>query len=294
MKSSSSVMSIKTIWQYNSTFLPEAAMRLLLLGFICTTPLHAQILPTPDWLARALTNRPQLAAPTNAPALRPATNATPARVDGATSVHVGGLSDQDVAMANAVIAENTLSLSLPGIGTTRDGPGPLTEADRLVLLALKFNHQRKALVPFGEFRQRLEGLETRERYRSVAEEFWAWYREAAQKGQADQLGGFKSVFSTYIAMKNTAKRKAGNRVLAGQVASEAAWRRAMESDRSFRDEVASRAANAAQARAQYLDEWHATAAEEAEVADQEWKAALEALGSHMEGGYDPGPHMRGR
>ncbi len=186
-------------------------------------------------------------------------------------------------MANAVIAENTLTLSLPGIGTSVDGPGPLTGADRLVLLALKFHHGRKALVPFGEFRQRLEALETRERYRRVAEEFWAWYREAAQKGQADQLGGFKSEFSTYIAMKNTAKRKAANRVLAGQVASEAAWHQAMESDRSFREKVASRAADAAQARAQYLDEWHATAAEEAEAADQEWKAAMQALGSHMRG-----------
>lgn len=258
-------------------------MRLLLLGFICTTPLHAQILPTPDWLARALTNRPQFAPATNAPPSQPTTNTAPTSEAGATSVHVGGLSEQDVAMANAVIAENTLTLSLPGMGTSVDGPGPLTEADRLVMLALKFYHQRKALVPFGEFRQNLESLESRERYRQVAEEFWAWYREAAQKGQADSLGGFKSEFSTYIAMKNTAKRKAANRALAGQVASEAAWRRAMESDRSFRDKVASRAADAAQARAQYLDEWHATAAEEAEAADQEWKAAMLALGSHMRG-----------
>ena len=121
--------------------------------------------------------------------MRPATNvalATPAKP---ADLHVGGLSDQDVTMANAVIAENTLTLSLPGMGTSVDGPGPLTEVDRLVLLALKFHHQRKALVPFGEFRQRLEGLETRERFRQVAEEFWAWYREATKKGQADQLGG---------------------------------------------------------------------------------------------------------
>ena len=215
--------------------------------------------------------------------MRPATNAVPATPAKPADLHVGGLSEQDVTMANAVIAENTLTLSLPGMGTSVDGPGPLTEADRLVLLALKFYHQRKALVPFGEFRQRLALLESRERYRRVAEEFWAWYREAAQKGQADPLGGYKSEFSTYIAMKNTAKRKAANRVLAGQVASEAAWRQAMESDRSFREQVASRAADAAQARAQYLDEWHATAAEEAEAADQEWKAAMLALGSHMRG-----------
>jgi hypothetical protein len=243
----------------------------------------AQTLPTPDWLAKALANPPKFASPTNAPASLPATNAAAPGPARSPASHVGGLSEQDVAMAHAVIAENTLSLSLPGLGTSADGPGPLTEADRLVLLAVKFHHQRKALVPFGEFRQRLEALETRERYRRVAEEFWAWYREAAQKGQADSLGGFKSEFSTYIAMKNTAKRKAANRVLAGQVASEAAWRQAMESDRSFREKVASRAENAAQARAQYLDEWHAAAAEEAEAADQEWKAAMLALGSHMRG-----------
>jgi len=237
--------------------------------------------PTPDWLARALTNRPQFAPVTNTPASPPATSAAPAGAAKTPSLHVGGLSEQDVAMANAVIAENTLTLSLPGMGTSVDGPGPLTEADRLVLLALKFYHQRKALVPFGEFRQNLEALESRERYRQVAEEFWAWYREAAQKGQADQLGGFKSEFSTYIAMKNTAKRKAANRVLAGQVTSEAAWRRAVESDRAFRENVTSRQVVATQARAQYLDEWHAAAAEEAEAADQEWKAAMQAADSHM-------------
>lgn len=257
-----------------------AALVALLVG---ATPGLTQTVPTPDWLARALTNPPKFASASNAPSPVSATNTAPASAVKLTSLHVGGLSEHDLAMANAVIADNTLTLSLPGIGTSVDGPGPLTGADRLVLLALKFHHGRKALVPFGEFRQRLEALETRERYRRVAEEFWAWYREAAQKGQADQLGGFKSEFSTYIAMKNTAKRKAANRVLAGQVASEAAWRQAMESDRSFREKVASRAADAAQARAQYLDEWHAAAAEEAEAADQEWKAAMQALGSHMRG-----------
>ena len=184
-------------------------------------------------------------------------------------------------MANAVIAENTLTLSLPGMGTSVDGPGPLTEADRLVLLALKFYHERKALVPFGEFRQRLEALETRERYRRVAEEFWAWYREAAQKGQADQLGGFKSEFSTYIAMKNTAKRKAANRVLAGQVASEAAWRRALESDRQFGERTAQHADDSRQAREKWLRDWNVQAVEAA-AAEQEWQLYLSHGAGHMD------------
>lgn len=184
-------------------------------------------------------------------------------------------------MANAVIAENTLTLSLPGLGTSVDGPGPLTEADRLVLLALKFYHQRKALVPFGEFHQRLEGLEPRERYRRVADEFWAWYREAALKGQADQLGGFKSEFGTYIAMKNTAKRKAANRVLAGQVASESAWRRAIESDRRTRERIAEGADTARKAREDSLREWQVQAAEAA-AAEQEWQLYLSHGTGHME------------
>ncbi len=184
-------------------------------------------------------------------------------------------------MATAVIAENTLTLSLPGLGTSVDGPGPLTEADRLVLLALKFHHQRKALVPFGEFRQNLESLESRERYRQVAEEFWAWYREAAQKEQADSLGGFKSEFSTYIAMKNTAKRKAANRVLAGQVASEAAWRRAMESDRQFRDRATQRADDSKKAREAWLRDWNVQAAEAA-AAEQEWQLYLSLGADHMD------------
>lgn len=261
---------------------------------VCAAPGLAQTVPTPDWLARALTNRPQLVPTTNAPPSRPLTNAIPASAVMTTNLHVGGLSEQDVAMANAVIAKNTLTLSLPGLGTSVDGPGPLTEADRLVLLALKFHHQRKVLVPFGEFRQDLEALEARERYRRVAEEFWAWYREAAQKGQADRLGGFKAEFSTYIAMKNTAKRKAANRGLAGQVASETAWRRAMESDRKFREKMTTREANASAVRALYLDEWAAKGAEAAAEAEGDWRAALGALGSHMQSPYTPGPHMRGR
>lgn len=95
----------------------------------------AQTLTTPDWLARALTNRPQFAAPTNAPFSLQATNPAPASAAGAIGAHVGGLSEQDVAMANAVIAENTLTLRLPVLYATRDSPGPLTEADPLVLLA---------------------------------------------------------------------------------------------------------------------------------------------------------------
>lgn len=272
--------------------------RLTLVGLVTllagVAPVLAQTVPTPNWLARALTNRPQFAPTTNAPQSRPLTNAIPASAVMTTNLHVSGLTEQDVAMANAVIAENTLTLSLPGLGTSVDGPGPLTEADRLVLLALKFYHDRKALVPFGEFRGCLEALESRERYRQVAEEFWAWYREAAGKGQADQLGGYKSEFSTYIAMKNTARRKAANRVLAGQVESEAAWRRAVESDRKFREKTATREANATAARALYLEEWAAKGAEAAAEAERDWKAALGALGSHMQSPYTPGPHMRGR
>lgn len=183
-------------------------------------------------------------------------------------------------MANAVIAENTLTLSLPGLGTTKDGPGPLTEADRLVLLALKFYHQRKALVPFGEFHQRLAPREPQERYRQVAEEFWAWYREAAGKNQADQLGGYKSEFSTYIAMKNTARRRAANKRIEGYVASEAAWRRAMDSDRRTRERSAQRADEAQKAREERLRDWNVQAAEAA-AAEQEWQLYLSHGSGHM-------------
>lgn len=241
----------------------------------------AQTVPTPDWLARALTNRPRLAPPANPSLPTPATNAAPSVGAEAKSLRVGGLTEQDVAMANAVIAENTLTLSLPGLGTSVDGPGPLTEADRLVLLALKFYHQRKALVPFGEIRQRLERLESRERYRQVGEEFWAWYREAARKGQADQLGGFKSEFGTYIAMKNTAKRKAANRTLSAQVASEAAWRRAMESDQKWRERTAQRTDDTQKARQEWLRDWQVQASEAA-AAEQEWQLYLSHGAGHME------------
>jgi hypothetical protein len=186
---------------------------------------------------------------------------------------VGGLSVEDIAMAQAVIAENTITLTLPGLGTSRDGPGPLTQSDRLILLALKFYHRRQALVPFSELRLRLERLEPQSRYRRVAEEFWAWYRELAQKGTSAELGGYKSEFSTYIAMKNTARRKAANRVLAAQVASEQAWHRAAASDRKFRDQSARGAAEATRAREEYLREWQVQAAEAA-AAEKEWQLYL--------------------
>ncbi len=257
-------------WSHGSTRCPPLALLLL---SACAGSAPAQTVPTPDWLAKALTNRPPFTRQTNTFVSPSVSNATAAGAANPTSPHVGGLSEPDVAMANAVIAENTLTLSLPGLGTTKDGPGPLTEADRLVLLALKFYHQRKALVPFGEFRQCLESLESRERYRQVAEEFWAWYREAAQKGQADRLGGFRSEFGTYIAMKNTAKRKAANRVLSGQVASEVAWRGAMKSDQEFRQRIAERSADADRTRADWLRQWQVQAAE-ATAAEQEWQLYL--------------------
>ncbi len=184
-------------------------------------------------------------------------------------------------MANAVIAANTLTLNLPGLGTSVDGPGPLTEADRLVLLALKFYHERKALVPFGEISQRLGSLEPRERYRKVGEEFWAWYREAAEKGQADQLGGYKAEFGTYIAMKNTARRKAANRMLAAQVASDAAWRRAVDSDRKFRERTEQRTADAQSARTEWLRQWNVEAAQAAAAA-KEWQLYLSQGAGHMD------------
>jgi hypothetical protein len=185
-----------------------------------------------------------------------------------------GLTQEDLSMADAVIAENTLTLTLPGLGTSSDGPGPLTDADRLILLAIKFHEQKKALVPFSEIKTRLEAAESRARYREVGEQFWAWYREAAEKGQAGQLGDFKGKFSTYIAMKNTAKRKAANRVLGAQVQSEAAWRKAMESDSRFREKVSSRADKAAEARAEYLKEWNIKNENAATAAQFEWELAI--------------------
>ena len=108
----------------------------------------------------------------------------------------------------------------------------------------------------------------------MGEEFWAWYREVAGKGQANQLGDLKGKFSTYIAMKNTARRKAANRALGAQVQSEAARRKAMESDSKFREKVSSRADQAAATRAAYLREWHIQGEREAHAAQMAWEAAM--------------------
>lgn len=115
-----------------------SALGWLLLGLSWWS--FAQAVPAPDGQARALTNQSQFTLATNAPTTASATNAAPAGSAQGTSAHVGGLSEQNVAMANAVIAENTLTLSLPGMGTSVDGPGPLTEADGPGLLAHAFYH----------------------------------------------------------------------------------------------------------------------------------------------------------
>lgn len=185
-----------------------------------------------------------------------------------------GLSQDDLRMADAVIAENTLTLRLPGMGTSVDGPGPLTNADRLILLALQFHERGKGLVPFSEMKNRLNQAESRPMYRHVGEEFWAWYRKAADKGQSDRLGGLKGKFGTYIAMKNTARRKAVNQRLRGQVESEVAWRKAMESDARFREKVASRADQAAATRAEYLEEWHVKNQIDSDAAQAAWDGAM--------------------
>lgn len=104
----------------------------------------AQTVPLPAWLANGLSNRPPLTPSTNVTVPKPATNPVPPSLPNPTNRRAGALSESDLAIANGVITENTLTLSLPGLGTTKDGPGPLTDADRLLLLALKFYHGPQA------------------------------------------------------------------------------------------------------------------------------------------------------
>ena len=191
------------------------------------------------------------------------------------------LTSEDIAMANAAIAKNTFTLTLPGLGTSVDGPGPLTAADRLVLFALKLHQQRHAVVPFGEMNTQVGRVETIQRNCRVAEEFWAWYRESASKHGKEALGGYKEAFTTYITMKTTAKRKAANRVLAGQVESQAAWRRAMDSDRQFREHIAQRTEAARAARERTWAEWNMQAAEAA-ASQKEWELYLTHGAGHMD------------
>lgn len=225
---------------------------------------------TPAWTARTFTIRSSSS---------PTPGASAAKTQSAG--HVGGLNAQDLAMANAAIAKNTMTIRLPGLGTSRDGPGPLTEADRIVLLALKFYQQRQALVPFSEIRKQVERVESRKRNRRVAGEFWAWYREAAEKEGKTALGGYEPAFGTYITMKTTAKRKAANRALGAQVESAAAWQRATASDRQFREHVAEWADAARAARRQYLSEWKVQALEAA-AAQKEWELYLTHGAGHMD------------
>ena len=205
----------------------------------------------------------------------------PSALSAPSNLHVVlDLTAEDIAMANAAIAKNTFTLTLPGWGTSVDGPGPLTPADRLILFALKLHQQRHAVVPFGEMHTQVGRVETIQRNCRVAEEFWAWYRESASKHGKEALGGYKEAFTTYITMKTTAKRKAANRVLAGQVESQAAWRRAMDSDRQFREHIAQRTEAARAARSASLQQW-STEAAQAATAEAAWQAYLTAGAGHM-------------
>ena len=157
-------------------------------------------------------------------------------------------------------------------GLSRAGNGPLRR--ELVLLALKFHGQGRGLVPFGVMRARLEQAEACLLYRKAGEEFWAWFREVTARSGAGGLGGLRGEFGTYIAMKNTTRRKAANRVLQGQVQSDEAWRRAVESDRRFRDQTASRTDATAASREAYLQQWHLEGQRDAAAAQAAWDAAM--------------------
>ncbi len=202
------------------------------------------------------------------------------------------LTQADVAMANDVFNANTRSL--PGFtagARVRRGPGPLSAVDTIVLMALKYRYEVPAIVPFPYFRDGVARANASPTDAQAAEGFWAWYEDRARRTDVGPPLGLPRDFNTYATMKVTAREAKANRQLGALVAGEEVWRRVMEQDRAFRDSIAKGEQQALEMRAKYLQQW-SDQAQVAEAARESWVVYLSTGAGHMDGWYDPGPHMR--
>jgi len=202
------------------------------------------------------------------------------------------LTQADIAMANDVFSANTRSL--PGFTTgarIRCGPGPLAAVDTVVLMALKYRYEVPALIPFPYFREGVLRAQASNVDKQAAEGFWAWYEDRARRTDVGRPLRLRGDFDTYAAMKVTAREAKGNRPLGALVAGEEVWRRVMDQDRAFRDSIAQGEQQARETRAKYLELW-SLQARVAQAARESWLQYLSTGARHMDGPYNPGPHMR--
>lgn len=175
----------------------------------------------------------------------------PARID-------VSITPEDIAKANEVIRRRTMSMPgfTPG-SRVENGPGAFSAADAAVLFGIKYGRRYQRCIPVNTFGDILDRVADADLHKMAALRFWADYckthrfdaagaaandRENARLAQsmpdvfdADPL---KNDFTTYISVKVTERTRVVVHRLSGAVGAEAAWRRAMESDQSFRNSVA--------------------------------------------------------
>jgi len=153
---------------------------------------------------------------------------------------------QDIDMALEVIARNTLRV--PGMtpgSRISIGPGPFSASDAVVLLALKSASRDRRLLPEAAFTSALKTVTDSDLNKGIAHAFW---REFALEsgGSLKQPVGFH--FENYILKKSATKTKRGNARLQGFVAADQQWRKVMNSEQKRQDRIATRGAEAQDAR----------------------------------------------
>ena len=156
--------------------------------------------------------------------------------------HAQVISDQDIAMAKEVIHRNTRTIPGFGVGSqVKVSSGEFSPSDALVIFLLKFHQQKKICPPIvvvGEILKKLSDSEISKKSVAV---FWQDYSSTSNLDQAILKPDFlEETFEWYILTKQTERLKISNFRMEGYVASDEAWRKAMDSQRKFWEKSASR------------------------------------------------------
>jgi hypothetical protein len=162
----------------------------------------------------------------------------------------GSVTDADLRMAGEVIRRHTMIM--PGLNPgsrIENGPGPFSASDAVVLIALKYYESRRACASADALAATLHELQDQELHKKHALNWWVAFCAKPYNGD------LRNRFDMYVLEKTTARTRRANRVLAGHVQAEEAWRRVMNSQTRRDQRKAGMEAAGRDARQQYLAQW---------------------------------------
>jgi hypothetical protein len=162
----------------------------------------------------------------------------------------------DMDMAYRVIREQTQIM--PGIvpgSRVPVGPGRLTPADELVLLALKIEQQTGQRLGSAWFDRSLGSVDDSPGTKIAAAQFW---RERGNRSPPNSAAELRVLFSTYLAGKTAAMLAAHNRTEGQRMRADEVVRRAMEAERSHTEAIRAGEERGRLTRDQYQADWSAT------------------------------------